>query len=62
MDSLPNKYTVLVAALFSTFMFWLTFDDYNPAGAQPSDMFGATTILAWIAVVLAFTHKKLWDK
>ena len=61
MSELPNKYTVLAVAILSTLMFWLTLDTYNPAGAQPSTMFGATTLLTWIAVGLAFTHKKLWD-
>lgn len=62
MNELPNKYVVLVAAIVSTFMWWLTFGDYNPAGAQPSTMFGIKTILSWLAVLLAFAHKKLWDK
>ena len=62
MDELPNKYVVLASALCSTFMLWWTFDEYNPAGAQPSTIFGFLTIMAWVAVALAFTHKKLWDK
>ena len=62
MNDLPDKRTVLIATIFSAFMWWLTFDYYNPAGAQPSVMFGGTTILGCISTILAYTHKKFWDK
>jgi hypothetical protein len=62
MNNLPDKRIVLIATIFSAFLGWLTFDTYNPAGVQPSAMFCLLTVLGCISTVLAFTHKKYWDK
>ena len=57
-DQFPEKYLVLAVTIVASCMLWLTWDDYNPAGAQPVVIFGALTILGWVAVVIAFTVNK----
>jgi len=55
MSYLPDKYKVLAATIISAIMLWITFDVYNPAGAQPSTVFGAVTAFGVISTFLAFS-------